>query len=190
MLWHFLSVLRPAASIACVSCIVTPTSISLDCMSVCLSSVCLHVRCSLFPFPAEPYTAALRAGKRIAHHLILYFTVRVDSTQALCLSVEECDAAVWVPLSQLPMLLDADQHGHYNNPPPPPPSCAAGCDESHGAAKATVGAVEAVEAVEAVASSEARAVALPSEYPRAMCATRHILPLVEQYVSDACYVES
>ena len=85
------------------------------------------------------------------------------------------------------MLLDADQHGHYNNPPPPPPSCAAGCDESHGAAKAAVGAVEAVEAV---ASSEARAVALPSEYPRAMCATRHILPLVEQYVSDACYVES
>jgi hypothetical protein len=35
---------------------------------------------SLFPFPAEPYADAVRAGKRVAHHLILYYSVRVDSS--------------------------------------------------------------------------------------------------------------
>ena len=103
---------------------------------------------SLFPFPAEPYTAAIRAGKRTAHHLVLYYTVRVDSSKPVRLSPEECDAAVWVPLDQLPALLDADHHGHYDPPP--------GASGEGGAAKGA-------------------AVALPAEYARSLCATR--LPL-------------
>ena len=106
---------------------------------------------SLFPFPAEPYTAALRAGKRTAHHLILYYIARVDSTRAVRLSPEECDAAVWVPLDQLPALLDADHHGHYD----PDPDLA-----KRGAGKSA----------SAKGTRETAAVALPDEYPRALCA--------------------
>ena len=103
---------------------------------------------SLFPFPAEPYTAAIRAGKRTAHHLVLYYTVRVDSSKPVRLSPEECDAAVWVSLDQLPALLDADHHGHYDPPP--------GASGGGGAAK----------------GAGAAAAALPAEYARSLCATR------------------
>jgi hypothetical protein len=47
---------------------------------VCEVLVKFRVPRSLFPFPAEPYADAVRAGKRVAHHLILYYSVRVDSS--------------------------------------------------------------------------------------------------------------
>ena len=112
---------------------------------------------SLFPFPAEPYTAAIRAGKRTAHHLVLYYTVRVDSSKPVRLSPEECDAAVWVPLDQLPALLDADHHGHYD----PPPGASGGGNAAKGAGVA--------------------AAALPAEYARSLCAAR--LPLANLCVA-------
>lgn len=80
---------------------------------------------SNYPFPAEPWRRAVHSGQRTSHHLVVYYavTVHVGSTETeatrngeiggntsgsalsgenadeagrVKLSVDECDAAVWV----------------------------------------------------------------------------------------------
>lgn len=128
---------------------------------------------SLFPFPAEPYTAAVRASKRTAHHLITYYTVRLDSSRAVRLSAAECDAAVWVPLSHLPPLLDAEGHRAHYHPAPAAATSAAEAAEDEASGQSAC-AIESTSGVPAQgdghdSSRDAAATALPSKYSRALC---------------------
>lgn len=61
-----------------------------------------HLLCmweSAYPPSADEWRAARAAGRRCAHHIIVFYVVHTSSTTALTLQPEECDAACWVPVA-------------------------------------------------------------------------------------------